>query len=246
MRERRSLCASRPGPDDTATLTSALRAARCVTLAEGVNIEEMSTMPMKLQEVHPALVHFPLTLLPLSIGADLLGRVTGSETLLDLGRRTMPLAVASGVVAGAAGLMAQTEVEADGEALAMLQTHRTLNLGLVAIAGAMAAYRAGKKRPSAAYLGVGLAGLAALTYSAYLGGAMVYHEGVGVEAAGGVRKDPSVPELSRRDAPRALQTAASDVAKGIRLTVEESAKGDLVPALTERGAHHRDTQAGAS
>jgi hypothetical protein len=150
----------------------------------------------------------------------------------------MPLAVASGLVAGAAGLMAQTEVEADGEALAMLKTHRTLNLGLVAIAGAMAAYRAGKDRPNAAYLGVGLAGLAALTYSAYLGGAMVYHEGVGVEAADGVRKNPPVPELSRKEAPQALRTAASDVAKGIQLTVEESANGDLVPALTERGTGH--------
>ena len=196
-------------------------------------------MAMRLQEVHPALVHFPLTLLPLSIGADLLGRLTGSEALLNLGRRTMPLAVASGLVAGAAGLMAQTEVEADGEALAMLKTHRTLNLGLVAIAGAMAAYRAGKERPSAAYLGVGLAGLAALTYSAYLGGAMVHHEGVGVEAADGVRKSPPVPELSRKDARQALQTAASDVAKGIQLTVEESAKGDLVPALTQGGERQR-------
>jgi uncharacterized membrane protein len=205
-------------------------------------------MTMRLQEVHPALVHFPLTLLPLSIGADLLGRVTGSETLLDLGRRTMPLAVASGLVAGAAGLMAQTEVEADGEALAMLKTHRTLNLGLVAIAGAMAAYRARNERPSAGYLAVGLAGLAALTYSAYLGGAMVYHEGVGVEAANGVRKEPPVPELSRKQAPQALRTAASDVAKGIQLTVEESAKGDLVPVLTERGSRHESErgEAGAS
>ena len=191
-------------------------------------------MAMRLQEVHPALVHFPLTLLPLSVGADLLGRLTGSETLFEIGRRMMPVAAVSGLVAGAAGLMAQTEVEADGEALAMLKTHHTLNLGLVAIAGAMAAYRARNERPSAAYLGVGLAGLAALTYSAYLGGAMVYHEGVGVEAADGVRKDPPVPELSRKEAPQALRAAATDVAKGIQLTVEETAKGDLVPALTGR------------
>lgn len=198
-------------------------------------------MAMRLQEVHPALVHFPLTLLPLSVGADLLGRLTGSEALLEVGRRMMPVAAASGLVAGVAGLMAQTEVEADGEALEMLKTHRTLNLGLVAIAGAMAAYRARAERPSAAYLGVGLAGLAALTYSAYLGGAMVYHEGVGVEAADGVRKSPPVPELSRKHAGQALRTAGSDVVQGIQLTVEESAKGDLVPALTDRG-EHRDSE----
>jgi uncharacterized membrane protein len=195
-------------------------------------------MAMKLHEVHPALVHFPLALLPLSIGADLLGRLTGSDSLLDLGRRTMPLAAASGLVAGAAGLMAQNEVEADGDSLAMLKTHRTLNLGLVAVAGAMAAYRSQRERPSVAYLLAGLVGSVAMTYSAYLGGTMVYHAGVGVEAADGVRQKPHVPELTRAEAQRALRSAASDLGQGIKVTVEESAKGDLVPALTERKKRH--------
>lgn len=194
-------------------------------------------MAMKLHELHPALVHFPLALIPLSIGADLLGRLTGSDSLLDLGRRTMPLAAASGLVAGAAGLMAQNEVDADGEALEMLKTHRTLNLGLVAVAGAMAAYRTRRERPSVGYLLAGLAGAAVMSYSAYLGGAMVYHEGVGVEAADGVRDKPAVPELTRAQAGRALRAAGSDLAQGIQVTVEETAKGDLVPTLTERKKH---------
>lgn len=189
-------------------------------------------MAMKLHEVHPSLVHFPLAFLPLSIGADLLGRLTGSQSLLDLGKQTMPLAAASGLVAGVAGLMAQTEVEADGESLDKLKTHRTLNLGLVAVTGAMTAYRSRTEKPSIGYLAMGLAGLAALSYSAYLGGAIVYHDGVGVEAADGIRQKPAVPELTRDQTPRALRTAASDLAKGIQLTVEESAKGDLVPTLT--------------
>lgn len=192
-------------------------------------------MAMKLQEVHPSLVHFPLALLPLSVGADLLGRLTGSEALLDIGRRMMPLAAGSAVVAGAAGLMAQTEVEADGEALEMLKTHRTLNLGLVTVASAMAAYRSGRERPSVGYLAMGLAGLATMAYSAYLGGAMVYHEGVGVEAADGVRRQPAVPELTKGQAKRVLQSAGSDLAEGIKVTVQESAKGDLLPSLANPG-----------
>ena len=196
-------------------------------------------MAMKLHEVHPSLVHFPIALLPLSIGADVLGRVTGSEELLDLGRRTMPLAAASGLVAGIAGLMAQTEVEADGKSLEMLKTHRTLNLGIVAIAGAMSAYRLKRERPSFGYLALGIAGFAAMAYSAYLGGEIVYRDGVGVDAADGVRQKPAVPELTRETTPRALRTAASDLAHGIQLTVEESAKGDLVPSLTARGNRGR-------
>ena len=192
-------------------------------------------MAMKLHELHPSLIHFPLALLPFSIGADLLGRATGNASLLELGRRTMPIAAASGLVAGVAGLMAQTEVKAKGTSMDLLKTHRTLNLGLVALAGGMAVQRAKSDKPSATYLALGLAGLALMTYSAYLGGAMVYHDGVGVDAADGVRKRPRVPELSRKEASKALRTAATDTAKGIQLTVEESAKGDLVPSLVNRG-----------
>lgn len=192
-------------------------------------------MAMKLHELHPSLIHFPLALLPLSIGADLLGRATGNESLLELGRRTMPIAAASGLVAGVAGLMAQTEVKAKGTSMDLLKTHRTLNLGLVALAGGMAVQRAKSDKPSARYLALGLAGLALMTYSAYLGGAMVYHDGVGVDAADGVRKRPRVPALSRKEAGKALRTAATDTAKGIQLTVEETAKGDLVPSLVNRG-----------
>jgi len=192
-------------------------------------------MAVKLHELHPALVHYPLALLPLSIGADLLGRVTGNEGLQDLGRRTMPLAAASGLIAGVAGLMAQTEVEAEGASMDLLKTHRTLNIGLVAITGALAVERMRNEKPSAAYLGLGLMGIAALAYSAYLGGEMVYRGGVGVEAADGVRARPRVPELSRKDAGNALRAAAADTAKGIRRAVEETAKGDLIPSLVKRG-----------
>jgi uncharacterized membrane protein len=199
-------------------------------------------MAMKLHELHPSLIHFPLALLPLAIGSDLVGRVTGSSSLLDLGRRTIPLAAASGLVAGLAGLMAQTEVKAEGGAMDLLKTHRTLNLGLVAIAGAMAVQRVRKEKPSAAYIGLGLVGIAAMAYSAYLGGEMVYRDGVGIEAADGIRKRPKVPELSPGQAGRALRTAASDTAKGIQLTIEESAKGDLVPSLLNQ----RDDRASAA
>ncbi len=192
-------------------------------------------MAMRLQEVHPALVHFPLALMPLSIGADLVGRTTDSDALMNLGKRTMPLAVAGGLVAGVAGLMAQSQVQAEGKALEQLKTHRTLNLGLVIAATAMAAYRARTEKPGLGYLLAGLASLAVLNYSAYLGGSMVYQRGVGVEAADGVRAQPPVPELTTHTARDAVRTAWTDLEKGIQTTVEESAKGDLVPAIVNRG-----------
>ena len=95
----------------------------------------------------------------------------------------------------------------------------------------MAVKRARNDDPSAAYIGLGLVGIAAMAYSAFLGGEMVYRDGVGIEAAHGVRSRPAVPELARRRARKALRTAATDTAKGLRLTAMESAKGDLVPSL---------------
>jgi len=142
-------------------------------------------MAMRLQEVHPSIVHFPLTLLPLSIGADLIGQMTGSETLKNFAKATMPFAAASAAIAAVAGLVAQEEVNATGEAHDMLVTHRNLNLTMVGTATAMSEWRAKRDEPTAGYLAIGLAGLAAMTYTAYLGGHMVYEHGVGVLDAAG-------------------------------------------------------------
>lgn len=190
-------------------------------------------MAMRLQELHPALVHFPIALLPLAVGADLLGRATGNEALLRTGQRVMPLAAGAAAIAAVLGLVAQQEVNAEGEAHDLLVTHRTLNLGLLGVAAAMAWWRSSHDRPSAAYLALGLAGLGVMNYSAYLGGHMVYEHGVGVTAAGGVR-DGGAPELSAGRAPEVARTALSDLREGAAHAVEHLRKGDLVPALTGR------------
>lgn len=45
-------------------------------------------MAMRLHELHPSLVHFPIALLPTSIGSDLVGTLTRSRRLLELGCAT--------------------------------------------------------------------------------------------------------------------------------------------------------------
>lgn len=194
-------------------------------------------MPMRLQELHPSLVHFPIALLPVAIGADLLGRLTGSKPLLEIGRRLIPLAAGAAALAAVAGLAAQEEVQVEGEALDALITHRNLNLALVATATAMAAWRSSRQRPTATYLGLGLAGAGVMTYTAYLGGHMVYEHGVGVSPANGVRAQ-DVPELRAGTLAAAGRTFARDVASGARMTVQEVSEGKLVPAITHgSGAH---------
>jgi hypothetical protein len=133
-------------------------------------------------------------------------------------------------VAAAAGLVAQEEVNATGEAHDMLVTHRNLNLAMVGTAAAMAIWRSGRDEPTPGYLALGLAGLAAMTYTAYLGGHMVYEHGVGVVGAGGVRGGVS-PEVAPGTLTEAARVAGRDLAEGVRTVAEEVKQGQIAPQL---------------
>lgn len=187
-------------------------------------------MPIGLQEMHPAVVHFPIAFLPLSLGADALGRLTGDYALLELGRRTIPLAAASAVTAAAFGLMAQQAVHAEGQAHDLLVTHRTLNAGLVGVTAAMAARRMRTHQPGVGYLALGLAALGVMGYSAYLGGRMTYEHGLGVKPAGGLNEGRG-PEIGLGNVGEGARVAVGNLADGVRGAAREMAAGDVVPAL---------------
>jgi uncharacterized membrane protein len=203
------------------------------------------TMTLRLQEVHPSLVHFPIALFPVSIGTDVVGRATGNRGLLETARHTIELAAVGAALAGVSGLVAQEEVKVEGETLDMLITHRNLNIAATLVMGALALWRSRRYRPSLGYLGLGLAGVGALTYSAYLGGSLVYKHGVGVEAAGGqYRENP--PELGEAGENAAFaRDAAVDLVHGVKHLGKETAEGKIVPSLTD-GARRRSRVAAKS
>lgn len=180
-------------------------------------------MPIGLQEFHPATVHFPIALLPLSLGADALGRMTGDYALLEMGRRTMPIAAAGAVVAAAFGLIAQEAVEVDGQAHDLLVTHRTLNAGLVGVTLGMAAARVRRHRPGLGYLAVGFAALGVMGYSAYLGGRMSYEHGVGVKPAGGL-DESRAPEVGLGNLRESAAIAAGNLADGVVHAARETVR----------------------
>jgi uncharacterized membrane protein len=183
---------------------------------------------MRIQEIHPALVHFPIALIPTSLAADALGRATGSRTLMELGRRTMPIAAASAAISGAFGLIAQEAVDVEGEAEEMLITHRNLNIGLIALTALMAAQRARRRRPSRGYLIAGALGTLAMSYSAYLGGHMVYELGVGVQKAGGLLEDEA-PEVRPGTLREAARVSAHHLVEGARNTIGQFREGEVLP-----------------
>ena len=194
-------------------------------------------MSVRLQEVHPSIVHYPLALLPAAVAADLLGRATGSEALQGAGRVLMPVAAASAAVAAVTGLVAQEEVAVDGVAEELLVTHRNLNLSLVTLSTLLAAWRLRSERPSAGYLALALAGLGAMSYSAYLGGKMVYEHGGGVKPADGLR-DGDSPELRPGGMREVARRVATDVERGVAHALDDLLHRDPLPAIRRRSVEN--------
>lgn len=188
-------------------------------------------MPVRLSEVHPALVHFPIALLPLAIGADVVGKVTRNREARVLGKWGIAAAAASGMIAGLFGLIAQEEVNVEGETKDMLITHRDLNLGAVGVMTALALRRAKQDRPSLGYLLAGLATIGTVTYSAYLGGRMVYAYGVAVENGAGLAG--AIPALGTDPTRAVARRAVRDLGSGLMHTGQELVRGEVLPTFTD-------------
>lgn len=189
-------------------------------------------MAMRLQEVHPSLVHFPLTLLPLAVGADAIGKFTNNKRLTWVGRWGMAATAITGALAGLAGLVAQEEVNVSGRTRDMLITHRNLNLASVAAISALAVRRAGEKEPSIPYLVAGAALLGTVIYSAYIGGELVYRHGVGVEPAGGLWEGGG-PELKLKNTAKVMRSTGKGLGMGFVHLGKETVKGEIIPSITK-------------
>lgn len=190
-------------------------------------------MALRLQELHPTLVHLPLALLPLAVGSEILGAVTDRPVFRTFGRRAITLAAAGAVGAAVTGLIAGEEVNVEGEARDMLQTHRNLNAVATVVAITMAFWRHRIRKADAAYLAAGVAGIGVVTYTGYLGGQLVYEHGVGVDPAKGVWR-PEAPQMRKPQMRAFLRDAAVDLWHGVKHMGEELAQGKIVPALVKR------------
>jgi uncharacterized membrane protein len=196
-------------------------------------------MEMRIHELHPALVHLPIVLLPATLGVDAIGKITANRTLLRLGRIGIGGAFASLVVAATAGLVAQ-QVSRTGESgRRKLVTHRNLNVGVLAMTGLLATGRARGDTPSLGYLAGGLAAVGVMGYSSYLGGSMVYEDGVGVANAGGLEVDES-PKLSRSNIGILPAIVARHIVEGVKETVRDLREDESLPwfSVGSRPAAH--------
>jgi uncharacterized membrane protein len=162
---------------------------------------------MMVNELHAALVHAPLTLLPTAAVADLIAHATGDRSWEKLGRRLWVAGTASALVAGTTGLAASQEVRMrDPVARDMVFLHGTINTVVALGAVGVTLWRLGNK-PNLVTCALGVVANTVALYSAALGGKMVYDHGVGITAmpAGAPQGvGTNVPPLLSREAPGTL------------------------------------------
>lgn len=161
---------------------------------------------MLLHELHAAVIHVPLTLLPTAVVADLIAANSGDRAWARVGRRLWVAGTVSSAISGIAGLAASQEVKLDEPRVRdMTFLHGAGNF--VALIGALGVtiWRQ-RRRPTVAEAMLGLLTCGLMLYTASLGGKMVYEHGVGInampdEATRGTRRGPP---LFSREAPAAL------------------------------------------
>lgn len=168
-------------------------------------------MAMRTHELHPALVHYPLVILPAAALVESLAAARPKQRALRRAGSALWWATAgSGLLTGLAGMAASQQVEVRSDAARdKMFVHGIGNFTLVLSAFGVAAWRM-RHRASALTAGLGIGAALASMYTAYLGGELVYAHGAGVKALGGIATEQ--PALASRQAPRVL---AKDAARGL-------------------------------
>lgn len=139
--------------------------------------------------VHPAIVHFPVALVTLSVVADLVGYLSGSESLRTAGWWALFGAAVGAALALPAGLYDMNREKIGDEAHRRVHTHMKVGFTLFAALVGLTVWRwliyAGAgQRPGAGYLVAAVAVLALTLFQGWLGGELVFGDGVGVAPTG--------------------------------------------------------------
>ncbi|MFW5879114.1 MAG: DUF2231 domain-containing protein [Myxococcota bacterium] len=173
-------------------------------------------MGMRLHELHAAIVHAPLGLVPAAAVAEALAASNPCDrSLARVGRMLLTAAAGSAVFAGVSGLSASQEVRARSHhAKDMMLVHGMINATVTGTLLGLTALRVRRPPSWASAATAALAGLAA-AYSGYIGAEMVYGHGVGIKAMpgdadAGVEDSPSL--VSAGSPGRFLRDAAKGTA----------------------------------
>jgi uncharacterized membrane protein/nitrite reductase/ring-hydroxylating ferredoxin subunit len=133
--------------------------------------------------LHPALVHFPIGLFIFSLLLDLGGLLFPAQPGLYRGAYyALGFGIGMALLAAAAGLPDWWDIRLDHPAKKKATTHMLLNLGAVVIFTAsfiLRLLRPDLDIPPPGYLFLSILGLGLVLVSGYLGGVIVYDDGIG-------------------------------------------------------------------
>ena len=134
--------------------------------------------------LHPMLVHLPIGLFILSLLLDLASFAFRSTPNLVHGSfYAMLLGIITALIAAVPGFVDYTDIRSDHPGRRIATTHLTLNLIVVALYGINLGIRSSSLNEFQTPLGpliLSLVGLVLLSASGYLGGRLVYNEGISV------------------------------------------------------------------
>jgi uncharacterized membrane protein/nitrite reductase/ring-hydroxylating ferredoxin subunit len=133
--------------------------------------------------LHPALVHFPIGLFILSLSLDLVSLWNPSNEAVRASFYAMALGIAGAVLAAVAGLVDWSDIRLDHPAKKTANIHMILNLTATALFGFNLFLRTSQLQLNTTPLIpllLSVFGVGIVLVSGYLGGTMVYDNGVGV------------------------------------------------------------------
>lgn len=191
--------------------------------------------------LHPAVVHLPIALFPLSVVLDLASWMFsgGDAGLVRAAFICVAAGLVTGLVAGVLGMVDYTDIRDDHPAKKTATLHMVLNLialGLYAVGAGLRYGKLDAEKTAVVPLILSLAGLAILSYSGYLGGHLVYSDGVGV---GRHRRRTKLPERTLEFPAKEKTIAVADDAalrEGETLRVEVD--GVVMTIARVKGALH--------
>jgi nitrite reductase/ring-hydroxylating ferredoxin subunit/uncharacterized membrane protein len=145
--------------------------------------------------IHPALVHLPIALFPISLLLDVASWIWPNADLQLVRGAFIALigGLVSGLLAAVFGFIDYAAIRIDHRAKKTAKLHMVLNIiaiVLFAISAVLHRDQLDEVRTGLAAILVSLAGLGLLGYSGYIGGHLVYSDGV---AAGRHRRDTPAP-----------------------------------------------------
>jgi uncharacterized membrane protein len=141
-----------------------------------------------MPNIHPLLVHFPITLIMVLAVVDIIALATKKEIFLRLGTVLTVFALIGTAAAVLTGVLAEETVWHPESAEPLIEKHELLGFVVLGLVAVIFIIRLAASRRLSGPMGLlslilALAASAVVGYSAYLGGEMVYRYGTGVAPA---------------------------------------------------------------